>query len=85
MIRELKLYDLCGEASPNIIELNDFFSDLFSDLSIYTQDGKPDLIFMKGGKYIMKQDLKRSVLWCRYPDFWLILKKKYALKYAEIP
>jgi hypothetical protein len=84
MIRELKLYDLCGEISPNVIEINDFFSDLFRDLSVYTQDGKSDLIFMKGGKYIMKQDLKYNTLWCRYAGFWEILKEKYTLKYTEI-
>jgi hypothetical protein len=84
MIRELKLYDLCGEISPNVIEINDFFNDLFSDLSVYTQDGKPDLIFMKGGKYIMEQDLKNRVLWCRYPDFWEVLRKKFKLKNLKI-
>jgi hypothetical protein len=84
MIRELKLYDLCGEVSPNVIEINELFNDLFSNLSIYTQNRKPDLIFMKDGKYIMEQDLKNSVLWCRYPDFWEVLEKKYTLKNIEI-
>jgi hypothetical protein len=84
MLRELKLYDLCGIVSPNVIKLNDFFSDLFSNLSLYTQDGKTDLIFMKDGKYIMEQDLKNRVLWCRYPDFWEVLLKNFKLEKTEI-
>ncbi len=84
MIRELKLYDLCGIISPNVIELNVFFNDLFSDLSVYTKDGKPDLIFMKRGKYIMGQDLKNNYLRCNYTDFWLILKERFNLKTPEI-
>ena len=84
MIRELKLYDLIGESTPEILRLNAFFVDLFSDLTIYTKDNKPDLIFMKGNKYIMQQDLKIGVLWCRYDDFWLVLKSDFELEQSEI-
>jgi hypothetical protein len=84
MIRELKLYDLCGEVSPNVIEITELFNDLFSDLSVYTKDEKPDLIFMRDGEYIMSQDLKNGYLWCRYTDFWEVLQTKFKLQEIEI-
>jgi hypothetical protein len=84
MLRELKLYDLCGETSPNVIELNVFFNDLFTGLSVYTQDGKPDLIFIKGDVFIMKQDLKNGYLLCRYSEFWKVLSLNFKMEYTEI-
>ena len=84
MIRELKLYDLCGENTPEVLKLNIFFNNLFSGLTVYTKNDKPDLIFMKGDKYIMEQDLKFGYLWCRYDGFWSVLKKEYKLEYSEV-
>ena len=84
MIRELKLYDLCGESTPEVLKLNAFFNELFTGLSIYTYADNTDLIFMKGDKYIMEQDLKSGYLWCRYKDFWSVLKKEYNLETTEI-
>ncbi len=84
MIRELKLYDLCGESTPEVLKLNTFFDELFTGLTVYTKDCKPDLIFMKGDKFIMEQDLSNMILLCRYNDFWSVLKKEYKLEYSEI-
>ncbi len=84
MIRELKLYDLIGESTPDVLRLNVFFDELFTGLTVYTKDYKPDLIFMKGDKYIMEQDLKSGYLWCRYDGFWSVLEKEYKLENREI-
>ncbi len=84
MIRELKLYDLCGESTPDVLRLNAFFDELFTGLSVYTKDDKPDLIFMKGDKYIMEQELKIGYLWCRCEGFWSVLKDEYKLEKSEI-
>jgi hypothetical protein len=84
MLRELKLYDLCGIISPNVIEINNLFNNLFSDLSVYTERGESDLIFMKGEKFIMEQDLKNGYLRCRFTDFWEVLQMKFKLKETEI-
>ena len=84
MIRELKLYDLIGESTPDVLRLNVFFDELFTGLTVYTKDYKPDLIFMKGDKYIMEQDLKSGYLWCRYDGFWSVLEKEYKLEKSEI-
>ena len=84
MIRELKLYDLIGESTTEVLKLNAFFVELFSDLTIYTRDNKPDLIFMKGDKFIMKQDLENGYLWCSNINFWLVLESNFKLEYSEI-
>jgi len=84
MIRELKLYDLCGESTVEVLELNAFFVELFSDLSIYTKNNKPDLIFMKDDKFIMEQDLENGYLWCSDINFWLFLESNFKLEYSEI-
>ena len=84
MIRELKLYDLCGESTPEVLKLNAFFDELFTGLSVYTKDDKPDLIFMKGDKYIMDQDLQIGYLCCRYDGFWSVLIDEYKLEHEEI-
>ncbi len=84
MIRELKLYDLCGENTPEVLKLNIFFNNLFSGLTVYTKNDKPDLIFMNGDKFIMEQDLKYGYLWCRYDGFWSVLHEEYKLEYSEI-
>ena len=84
MVRELKLYDLIGESTPEVLYLNGFLAELFTGLSVYTRDNKPDLIFMKGGKYIMEHDIKNRVLRCRYDGFWSVLEKEYKLEKSEI-
>ncbi len=63
-VRELKLTVASGIESDEIKSLNRFFDDLFSNIQIYTKYDKPDLIFMKGDKCIMKQDLKYGFLYC---------------------
>ena len=85
-IREKKLCEIIEIECTNdfVIKIDAFFTELFSGLKTCTRDGKPDLIFMKGDKYIMHQDLKHGWLRCRYDGFWNVLKESFSLEYSEI-
>ena len=85
-IREKNLCIILEQECTNEfgVKIDLLFADLFSGLTIYTKDGKPDLIFMKGDKFIMEQDLKNGYLWCRYDGFWEVLKESFSLQYSEI-
>ena len=85
-IREKNLCTILEQECTNefVVKIDSFFTDLFSGLTIYTNDGKPDLIFMKGDRYIMKQDLKNRYLWCRYEGFWGVLNESFSLERLEI-
>ena len=84
-IRERNLCAILEQECTNefVVKIDSFFTDLFSGLKAYTRDGKPDLIFMKGDKYIMSQDLENGYLWCRHRDFWLVLNISFHLGYKE--
>ena len=67
-IREKNLCTILEQECTNefVVKIDAFFGDLFSGLTIHTKDCKPDLIFMKESKFVMKQDLENGYLWCRY-------------------
>ena len=85
-IREKNLCTILEQECTNefVVKIDAFFDDLFSGLAIYTKDYSPDLIFMKGDKYIMNQDLKNGYLLCRYDIFWSVLRQSFSLEVSEI-
>ena len=85
-IREKNLCIVIEQECTNefVVKIDAFFADLFSGLKTHTQNNKPDLIFMKGNKFIMQQDLESGYLWCIYDGFWSVLKESFSLEYQEI-
>ncbi len=82
-VRELKLAIASGSKSGEIKALNKFFDELFTDIQVITEGDKPDLIFMKGTKCIMKQDLRYGELKCVYNGFWSVLQSTFHCTTAE--
>ena len=85
-IREKNLCIILEQECTNefVVKIDAFFDDLFSGLKMCTKDGKPDLIFMKEGKFVMIQDLENCYLWCKHYGFWEVLEYSFLLEYKEI-
>ncbi len=83
-VRELKLAVACGVEGDEVKSINKFFDDLFGDIKIYTEGDKLDLIFINGDNFIMKQDLEKGYLYCRYYGFWSILEDQYHCTRSDI-
>lgn len=83
-VRDLKLAIACGVETEEIISLNKFFDDLFSNMKIYTVfDDQNLILFMKNGKFIMKKNIKDDCLSCNYERIWSVLAYKYHCTYQE--
>ncbi len=83
-VRDLKLAIAIEYETEEVKSLHKFFENLFSGLTLYQKEDKPDLIFMKGYRFIMEQDLKNGYLLCRYDGFWQVLESKYHCEPSEI-
>ncbi len=78
-IRELKLATASGIEN----DVNIFFDNLFSDLTMYTLGESTNIIYMKNKQIIMVYDFEDGSLRCAYSGFWKVLERVYTVYEIE--